>query len=173
MKKSESAALLSVLNTAYPKHDLSEETIALYEQMLSDLDANAAMAAVQRIVTRAQWFPSIAEIREEATRDPNARRGSEAWADVIKAIARTGMNGLPSFDDPVVDSAVQCMGWRALCLSENTPSDRMRFAEIYDAQTKRKQEVRQLGSVAPPPKPLGEQKTAARLESKDADAPKK
>ena len=83
MKTSEALALL---RATYPRQDFPDLTVAVYGRMLADLDDEAVVPAVQRLINRCTFLPSVAEIRQEVA---EARLGlpsaEEAWE-----IARCG-----------------------------------------------------------------------------------
>ena len=45
---------------------------------------------------------------------------------------------MPKFKDPLIQKAVDIMGWKELCLSENQVADRAHFMKIYDKLVERK-----------------------------------
>lgn len=123
----------------------SRATQKVYRDLLVDLDAGAARAAVERLAASSKWLPRVAEIREAAfaiLRGP-VRTGAEAWGDVQRGFQRWGATSVPAFSDPVVARVVRALGWRDLCLSENTVADRARFIEAYEqiAATSRRDEM--------------------------------
>ncbi len=139
MTESEVAKLVAVLIAAFPGTRAGDETSAVYEGMLLDLDATVANAAVAQLVaTKPAFMPSIAEIRERCASltTGEIRAGGEGWGSVQKAIKRAGRYRVPgqdfTFVDPVVAEAVDAMGWVELCDSENATADRARFIELYD-----------------------------------------
>ncbi len=148
MTTAQTYLVIATLKAGYPHHDVSEESIKLWTQLLADLDSDYAIEAAKRIVVTAKWFPTIAEFRAEVLRDSGDRCGTEAWGDVVSAIARYGRYREPEFIDPYVGGAVDRLGWQKLCDSENMISDRARFAELYERLQHQSQRSRQLGSVA-------------------------
>ena len=113
---------------------MSDKTVAIYEEMLIDLECEIAKNAVKRILDSSTFLPSIAEIRKAATdlKLGAVRAGGEAWGDVVNAIRFVGAYGVPKFSDPIVAECVECLNWRALCLGENEISDRSQFVKLYD-----------------------------------------
>lgn len=110
----------------------------VYAKGLEDLDFESTRSAVDRLVKTARFLPTIAEIRA-AVVDVNhgsRRAGGAAWEDVRAAMSRYGAYRVPgqdfTFDDPIVAQAVKGLGWKDLCLSENSVADRARFIELYD-----------------------------------------
>lgn len=64
MKKSEVSKVLTMLIGAYPTANVTPQTVAVYETMLSDLDAGYVLQAVIEHIATSKWMPSIAEIRD-------------------------------------------------------------------------------------------------------------
>lgn len=137
MTKPEVAKLVAVIIAAFPKSGLDENSSAVYERMLVDLDWPAANAAVERLLATAKFPPTIAEIRESALtlHAGEVRPGGGAWGEVLRAIGRYGRNRVPGtdfqFTDPVTADCVRALSWRELCDSENQAADRARFVELY------------------------------------------
>lgn len=86
MTDAETAELLAVLQGAYPDADVSEETSWVYEQMLSDLDADEVrVVALTHIATR-KWFPRVYELRGPVVR----KRLGVVEVDIVLAALRSG-----------------------------------------------------------------------------------
>ena len=76
---------------------------------------------------------------------PKRRDPMEAWGEVIQAIQRFGFYRSPVFDDPLIARAVDALGWKYLCSSENVVADRAHFAKVYEQFVEReKQDARLL-----------------------------
>ena len=93
-----------------------------------------------RVVAKSEWFPSVAAIRGEcANAAVDAYPEPElAWGEVLSEIRRVGMNREPAFENPHTAAAVEAMGWRALCLSdEGDIVVRAQFREAYRASRDR------------------------------------
>ena len=141
-----------LLGDAYPNFQLSSATIDVYVRLLSDLPAELLEQAALDHVSRSAFFPTVAELRgaafdllEAASPSPTAQ---EAWLAVLAEIERVGHAGQPQFGDPLTAQAVQALGWRSLCLSENPHAERSRFVQAYQALLERgRQETRRLPEV--------------------------
>ena len=82
MNKPDVKRLVAVLKAAYPRQELPPETVAIYAEMLADLDAETATAAVKRAIQTSRFFPTIAEIRNVAAElREHAEYTSSVWAD--------------------------------------------------------------------------------------------
>ena len=58
---------IATLAAAFQK-ELSPETVTIYSEALSDLDAGLLSAAVRQCITTCTFFPAVAEIRKAAAR---------------------------------------------------------------------------------------------------------
>ena len=146
----EAKKLVATLLAAFPRDAsfLSEEqalaSASAYRASLQDLDSQAAAAAVTRLCATCDRLPSIAAIRRAALEQAEgaARAGGEAWGDVLAAIRRYGGYRAPGkdfqFQDPLTARAVDALGWRELCESENGVADRARFIELYEGLVDRR-----------------------------------
>ena len=74
----------------------------------------------------------------------------EAWGAVLDAIRRHGLYGqrqaLESLDE-LTRRAVQAVGWRELCLSENISVERANFRSIYQDLVAREKAKQQMGEA--------------------------
>jgi hypothetical protein len=126
---------LTVLSYAYPNFDLPKETVQIYIRLLADLDFELLKAATLQCATINKFFPTVAEIRAAATElqamAEGVPSGIEAWGQVLRQMRDVGSYGRPSFSHPLIDSIVHQFGWKNLCLSENSVSDRARFLDAY------------------------------------------
>jgi len=143
----EVVSVIGVLKLAYPSFGarLTEDEWAalprVWHRLLRDIpfDLLDAAAAHYATTSGSAFPPSIAELRDMAFKvaNPNRVSAEEAWGEVQKAIRQTGFYRAPEFDDPAIGRAVQIIGWRALCLSENEMADRAHFFRVYQAVAER------------------------------------
>ena len=63
MKEAEVLKLLSVMVTAYPMVQLSDEMITLWTNMLVDVEYNTAAVNLAQHIKSSKYAPSIAEVR--------------------------------------------------------------------------------------------------------------
>lgn len=148
MKKSEVTELVAILSATFTRPPMAEKTCQVYENMLADLERQAAHRAVSRLINTSKWLPTIAEIRAAAVElEHGARRaGAEAWGDVNEAIRKFGRYGVPEFSDPLVAECVRSFGWLSLCDSTNDTADRARFIELYESLAERSRRDQVAGS---------------------------
>lgn len=68
MGHSDAAEQVALLKAAFPRTELSRETLAIYATKLADIDGQLLAAAVNRLIEDVKFFPTIAEIRKMAAR---------------------------------------------------------------------------------------------------------
>jgi hypothetical protein len=142
MTPKETIKVISVLTAAYPNFAISSETIELYSKFLSDMPYELGQAVVLKLISENKWFPSISEIREAVIKImPNEIPSTEeAWLEVVNQIRSEGSYGSPTFTSNLIYKAVQAIGWRELCLSDNPVADRAHFFKIYESYRSRQVE---------------------------------
>lgn len=128
---------LMLLATAYPHApELSDETTQLYVRMLADIPPPVLEVAVAQHVASSKFFPTVAELREQAvalaSEAGSAPSAAEAWGEVVRAVGSVGYYGKPEFSHPRVSRAVECVGWQAICLSETPGVERAHFLRVYE-----------------------------------------
>lgn len=148
MNEIECSKLVAVLFAAYPVQssrlsaEQARQTSAAYRRMLSDLDFVTVSAAVERLISTREYFPTVAEIRASCVtvERGDTKPGGAAWGEVIRAVGRYGIYRQPGvdfhFDDPITHRCVSSFGWQNICNSENQVSDRARFVDLYDQLAK-------------------------------------
>jgi hypothetical protein len=136
------AKLVGVMAAAYPNTQVTDATIDVYVSMLQDIPFEILTASVQQCMSESDFMPSIAKLRERALKMTRPERVSalEAWGTVKAEMRRRGFYHSPEFSDPVIAKAVECIGWRVLCSSENEVADRAHFAKVYDSLVIREEE---------------------------------
>lgn len=155
MNKKQVAQLVATLAAAFPNGKVSERTSQVYEESLADLDFDVAKNACARLVSTANFMPTIAEIRRtcaDITLGPQ-RSGEQAYDIVLQAVRQYGWPSPPRFRDPHIQRAIGTWGsWADLCVSpSDDPGGRARFIALYEqlAQAERADIV----SGKPLPKP--------------------
>lgn len=90
----------------------------------------------------------IAVIRKRAL-ESEKQTPEMAWQEVLKEVSRVGYCGRPTFADKSISDAVECIGWRSICLSECIGVERAHFFKAYDGLVKResKKEVLNIAST--------------------------
>lgn len=144
--------VLALLGAVYPGFELKELTVEVYIRLLRDLPAPALEQAALDHISRSKFFPTIAELRSSAfdlleTAHP-APEAHSAWLEVQAEIERVGRKGQPEFSSPLVQQAVEALGWQNLCNSDNPVAERSHFVQVYQAAIGReRQSARRLPEV--------------------------
>jgi len=151
--------IIGVLAAAFPNNKLSPETVGVYELALADIPADVLEQATLHVIARCKFFPSVSEIRDAANAIMvgmhNVPTAFEAWGEVCNVIARCGQyyryqigGTLPEYSHPLIERAVDVMGYRNLCESDNAVADRAHFFRVYEGLLGRaEEEIRMLPSV--------------------------
>ena len=132
------AQIVGVISAAYPNFNPSPQTVDVYYQTLKDLPEDELKAAALHCVSEAgrKFAPSVGELRGAVSelRDmaTNLPSSFQAWQEVLRQFNLTGSYGTPEFSHPLITRAVNSLGWRELCLSENQVADRARFIQCYE-----------------------------------------
>lgn len=126
--------LIGVLAASFPQAQMSANSVNAYVAMLKDVPLNVLKVAVEQCVVESEFLPTIAKVRDRALSlvRPERKDPMEAWGVVLKTIQRVGFYRSPTFDDPLIARAVECLGWQYLCTSENAVADRAHFAKVYE-----------------------------------------
>lgn len=144
--------VLTPLLLAYPRSNMSAESIGVYALALCDIEAQVLRMAVVRCIQECRFFPSVAEVRAQAERIAEiaggARRLSagEAWQDAMRAVRMSER----VFATPEVRRAVDIYGWRDLCVlpEKDVSVARGQFMRIYEGVLVRSKEERMLPLIA-------------------------
>ena len=132
------AKVVGVISAAYPNFNPTPQTVDVYYQTLRDIPPEELQAATLHCITEPgrKFAPSVGELRgavvELRSMSTNVPSSFEAWQEVLQQFNLTGSYGDPKFSHPLIDRAVQSLGWRELCLSENQTADRARFIQCYE-----------------------------------------
>ncbi len=131
--------VLATIGAAYPHHNVTRDTVALYADLLADIDPAVLRLAALKHIAGSKWYPTVAELRSAATdlTRPRIRTGAEAWGDVLSEVKRVGSYKAPAFADPVTARVVAGIGWQNICMSEDMMADRAHFIKAYEASSKR------------------------------------
>lgn len=152
MTKQEFALLANALRTYYPREDKllpNREAMTLWYKSLQDLPYPVAEAALMKWAATNKWSPSIAEWREMAAQVQHGEipGWGDGWEQVLKAIKQYGMYNpgaaLASMD-PLTRKAVERVGFREICMSENIAADRANFRMVYESLAAREKTQQQI-----------------------------
>jgi hypothetical protein len=133
--KAEVAKILGVMAVAYPNFELKKEMIEVYSECLSDMMVATLEDVIKNCMCKCKWFPTIAEIRQEAAgllmESAGIPNSFYAWKQVEDALGRRDREV-----HPLANEAVELMGgWLFVLYSwQDKPSiERSRFIKVYDS----------------------------------------
>lgn len=151
MDKAEFSRWAMALKTYFPRENLlpTKEAMELWYIELLDIPFDVALAMLRKWVDTQKWPPTIAEVREACAEITGGKlpEWGDAWAEVQTAIAKHGYvdpDAALSSMSPITRDAVEKIGWRAICLSENPDTIRAQFRQVYQICVKRETEDRQI-----------------------------
>lgn len=128
--------------------DVTGDTLDIYAEDLEDLPVDQVVQAIRECRRTGTFFPSIGEIRNRVIAivggamlvDPEA-----AWGEVRREARRVGFNRPPvfangelqpapgpQFSSPMIARAVEAIGWRDICLTDDDDVATLR-AQFRDA----------------------------------------
>lgn len=151
MTRKEFATVAAAMKTYYPRENLipNDQAMELWYRQLEDIPYQVAEACLNEWVAQNRWSPSIADLREAASRilKGEAPDWGEGWKRVQRAISNFGYyrteEAVASLDD-LTRAVVDRMGFRNLCLSESQETDRANFRMIYEQLAERKKKEDQV-----------------------------
>ena len=128
------------MKSAYPSFNIMPDkySIQLWYKMLGDLDFKLCETALLELFATHTYPPQIAEIRAKCAEytAPQLKDVGEAWGEVQMAIRKFGYyradEAIESLTGPV-RTAVERIGFRELCMSDNPEANRAHFFKIYNA----------------------------------------
>jgi hypothetical protein len=149
--KKEFSIFASALRTYYPREKLlpNEQAMELWYNQLKDIPYKVAEATLNKWVATEKWSPSIADIRQTATEmvSTTSYDWGDGWEQVDKAIKKYGMyneaKALESMD-AITRQAVERLGFRNICTSDNYQADRANFRMIYEKLAEREKKENQV-----------------------------
>jgi len=111
-------------------------------EMLKDIPDNQFVASVKKIMATKEEINQstniIALIRKNAIAH-SLPLPADAWSEVLLVVSRVGCYGQPEFSHPAIGRAVDGIGWRSICMSENIGIERAHFFKIYDQIVQREE----------------------------------
>ena len=122
----------------------SPERTQVYWDTLNDLPFDIAMVAARKVIATLEnpFLPMPAVFRGMAAQitGPIIPAAPDAWAEVLKSIRNFGIyresEALASLN-PLTRKAVEAIGFKDICLSENIDVIRGQFRMAYEALEKR------------------------------------
>lgn len=149
------SSCLKTISAAYPRFEVSEDTIRVWGAFVGDLDDELLTAAVFRFISASDhaFPPSIPEIRAQATELRRQIAGVptafEAWNEVVSA---PRPSPLPTFRDgaffepevytwsnEIVGVVAKMLGWpKRFPDMGNEMADRAHFVKAYDTEVSKR-----------------------------------
>jgi hypothetical protein len=123
--------IVGTLTLAYPKAEIKKGMSTVWHGVLQDIPDEILDAAAQQVLSENTWFPSVAELRQKSLQlmKPLFPTWGEAWDECHKKCIM-GRRG--EFSHPLVEKAYDCLGnWDTL-LSDDVPTARAQFRQIYE-----------------------------------------
>lgn len=150
MTREQTQEIVAILAATWTRPPVEKATVHAYAFALADLDHVAAKAAVLELMQTSRFLPTIAEIRERCVKGRvNLPTPEEAFGIVRRAIGRHGAYLTPVFDCEEIQSAVDAISWKEICLGENPVSNRARFIDAYRGFVDRRMREEATGKYVP------------------------
>lgn len=102
-------------------HDkaISQLLIDLYWKILEPFTDEQCESAFKELILSSKFFPKPVDFREIII-GKQSNKATEAWLDVVDAVARIGNYKSIKFSDVIIHSVINAMGgWQQLCLVES------------------------------------------------------
>lgn len=182
MTKSETVQLFAIIKSLFPRDDsfknATKDMVDAWAEMLEDIPFDHAKAAIKASVATSPFPPSIAEIRDYATRMTTPKRltADEAWGIASEVIRNYGTQTrrigatevvVVRFGEPVkkrpsgleYEAKFHCppevwemlkrMGYANVVNSDNPDVVRGQFMRAWDSHSKEAKEERVLTGIVP------------------------
>ncbi len=146
MDKVDFTQAMKVLGIAYNKEFTSEQVGVWYE-FFKDTNITDLKNAIQRIIAKNKYIPSIAELKQEIayTTNPILQLDlDEEWDSVLHALRRYGYYRFDEAMDslkPETRQIVRTIGWYRLCTSTDIERERRTFKELFNNKQDRYEET--------------------------------
>lgn len=143
MTRREAMQLVAMLTSAYGGKEFPPPRAELYVELVVDLDATVAKAAVLALLKTSKFLPTIAEIRAEVAKQSLAADGidgaEEAFSHLMHYIESSHATRLP----PLTSKAAGIIGWETLRMSQRGDwRIRDRFVRVYETLLEREERMR-------------------------------
>ena len=125
---------------AFPQSKMTAEGLIIYAKALTSLSVAEINAAMLKLMRTCRFFPTVAEIFEQAEAMRDFATGSglptpdEAWAEVQKEVRTKHLyGGKWELSCPEIEKAVDCFGKMELCSLkiDDVNTARAQFMRIY------------------------------------------
>ena len=133
------------MKAVYPQPNFlpDMDAVNVWYELLKDIDYQVANMAIQMHAQSSKFPPTVAEIRESASKivHGETKDWSKAWEEACKAMSRFGRDrkaeAYETLDD-LTREVIDRLGYRNLCMSESIASDRANFRTIYTELAERR-----------------------------------
>ena len=156
MKDNEIVKILGVLAAAYPRFNLTEQTITAYTTFLRDMDAASLQAAAAQCATTRDFFPSVHELRQavaelerKAAGLPTAYEAYEDACDAHKPYTLCGYDENHVYGErlieykwlhSLVERVARQLGWPGDFPGDTPGVDRAHFVKAWEMAVTEKQQ---------------------------------
>lgn len=132
--------MLSLLTAQWPKEQVTNLTMKVYEVVLSDVPDDVLQAATFHLLSVSTFRPTAAEVRKAAFDLMRGKETSaiEAWGEVKRMVHRPASER--HWTTPLIPEALRCVGGIsafAFSMVDDEPSWRARFMEAYNTLQER------------------------------------
>ena len=139
------------MKAVYPQPNFlpDMDAVNVWYELLKDIDYQVANMAIQMHAQSSKFPPTVAEIRESASKivHGEVKDWSKAWEEACKAMSRFGRDrkseAYKTLDERT-RRVIDRLGYRNLCMSENIGVDRANFRSIYETIAQRDKEINKL-----------------------------
>ena len=167
----EVTSLLYLAKMLYPRdksfqnlEDMNDMARA-WAELLEDVPFELGKAALKAHGMKCPFAPAISDIRDYARRltEPERLTPEEAWHIAHEAIRKIGWSPYPHYPSmatsedrarantpPEVWHVMELLGYRDMCLSENTTALRAQFMKAWERQGEKQQRQKELQRVVLP-----------------------
>jgi hypothetical protein len=132
---SEATKIIAVLRKVYTDQTVDRDLDSVWAMVFDDVPYEPVMLAVQEYLKAGKpFFPKPGEIRTLLIeRFMGLPAPEEAWSEVMRAIREHGSYRAPLFSCAAIAQAVDTIGWRTICMSEEIGVERAHFYRTYQA----------------------------------------
>lgn len=150
MTKGECAAMLAIASRMYGQ-PVDADLVEGWSEFMGDVSPEEGTHALREHITESSKFPTVADIRKRvASVRVSALDVGEAWGEVNRALQRVGFYGSPTWSHPAIASAVEALGWKTICHTDNddVPTLRAQFERYYKAALEGRQRAANAGALS-------------------------
>jgi hypothetical protein len=137
MNHQETATVCYILASTFPTWKATDGTIEMWSVLLADVDSEIAFRAAQDWTLTEEKLPTLAGVRKKCAEINGslAPTAFEAWREVNEGLNDHGREFYKKgnrWSHPLIEDAVQSVGFLSLCFSENIGVERAHFLKAYN-----------------------------------------